>query len=237
MDKKILLKKLEDLFNIKELTTGFKSQAEAISWSNKVAPLLKFVNPQYYYNFIQNSHKINLNLSSYTLIPAFNVMKSQVEMAIEELKLKIEMEEGLPDEMYFSVDSYLDIQKGLAKVIRQAEKSLWICDGYMDEKVIEELTEVIANEIKLLTHEPKGLFTQRLTALKKQFYSKTIEAKRSDKYHDRFYIIDNDQIWTLGASFNKAGQKATLLSRIRSDNEKQKIIKDFENWWKSALPI
>lgn len=89
MDRKNILKKLAELYNIKEVKEGFPSQQACIDWSNKVAPLLKF-NKQYYYNFIQNAHKMNLNISSYTLGPAFKIMVSQVQMAIEELKIDIE---------------------------------------------------------------------------------------------------------------------------------------------------
>ncbi len=236
MDKKLLLKKLEDLFYLKEVTEGFPSQQACIGWANKVAPLLKF-NQQYYVNFMQNAHNLNLNLSSYTLIPSLNIMKSQIEMAIEELKLKIEIEDGIPDQMYFPENSYLDVQKNLAKVIRQAQKSLWVFDAYMDEKIIEELSEVLASEIKLLTNQTKGLFQQRAEAFKKQFPNKLVEVNKSDKSHDRFYIIDQEQVWTLGASFNKAGQKATLLSKIKADSEKQKIIDDFNSWWNNATLI
>jgi hypothetical protein len=237
MDKKLILKKLLELFDIKELKDGFSSQEAAISWSNKVAPLLKLIDPQYYINFIQNSHKLNLNLSSYSLIPALNIMTSQMEMAIEELKIRIAIEEGLPDEMYFSENSYLDIQKNVARIIRQSKILLRICDGYMDEKIIEELTQVNAQEIRLLTTKQKGIFRQRLEAARKQFPSKRIEARESDKFHDRYYIIDQDQVWSLGASYNKAGQKATLLGKIKSNPEKDKIISDFEKWWLSSTPI
>jgi len=237
MDKKHLLARLIKLYRSRGLSKGFSSQNAAISWSNKVAPLLKLIDPQYYVNFVQNSHKLNLNLSSYTLIPALNIMKSQIEMAIEELKLKIEIEDGLPDEMYFSENSYLDIQKHVARVIRQSTAALRVCDPYMDEKIIEELSEVSAYKICLLTNTQKGLFLQRLEAAKKQFPSRNIEARKSDKFHDRYFIIDKDQVWSLGASYNKAGQKATLLSKIKSDVEKAKIISDFEKWWSEAVPI
>lgn len=237
MDKKILLMKLEDYFNRRELTDGFESQAEAISWANKVAPLLKFVDMQYYQNFVVYSHKLNLNLSSVTLIPAMNIMKSQLEMAIEDLKLRKELEERLVEEIYFPENSQLDIQINIAKVIRQATKTLWICDPYMDEKIVEELTEVQAKQIILLTTQVKGLFTQRLSAAKQQYTSKTIEAKVSDQFHDRFYIIDSEQVWMLGASLNKAGLRATLLSKVKSNKEMQKIIKDFKSWWDSANPL
>jgi hypothetical protein len=89
----------------------------------------------------------------------------------------------------------------------------------------------------LLTTQVKGLFTQRLSAAKQQYTSKTIEAKVSDQFHDRFYIIDSEQVWMLGASLNKAGLRATLLSKVKSNKERQKIIKDFKSWWDSANPI
>ncbi|MFQ6126484.1 MAG: hypothetical protein ACE5R6_18005 [Candidatus Heimdallarchaeota archaeon] len=85
MNKNSLLQKLKKLFEIKEVKEGFPSQQACIEWANKVAPLLKF-NQQYYVNFIQNAHKMNLNLSSYTLEPAFNIMVSQLQMAINELE-------------------------------------------------------------------------------------------------------------------------------------------------------
>ena len=85
MDKKKLLQKLKTLLEMKEVKEGFPSQQACIDWANKVAPLLKF-NQQYYANFMQNAHKMNLNLSSYTLVPAFNVMISQLQMAINELE-------------------------------------------------------------------------------------------------------------------------------------------------------
>jgi|WetSurSiteA1Bulk_404760.scaffolds.fasta_scaffold20510_1 hypothetical protein len=89
MDKKTLLTKLNELFNIPEVQNGFPSKEALIDWANKVNPLLRF-NQQYYITFYQNAHKMNLPLSSYTLGPALRIMVSQLQMAIEELKMDIE---------------------------------------------------------------------------------------------------------------------------------------------------
>jgi len=104
MDKRKLLEKLEELYNKEEVEKGFPSQQACIEWCNKIAPLLKF-NQQYYINFMQNAHKINLNLSSYSIVPAFNIMKSQVQMAIEELRIMIE--HGDSDPGVGEVDLYI----------------------------------------------------------------------------------------------------------------------------------
>ncbi len=96
MNKADTLKRLEELFNAPEATNGFPSQGECIAWANKAAPLLKF-NDQYYQVFMYHSQVINRNISIYTAEPAFRTMLSQVQMAIEELKLDIANSEESED--------------------------------------------------------------------------------------------------------------------------------------------
>lgn len=144
-------------------------------------------------------------------------------------------QEELDEEWYFSPGSELDIQKELAKVLRQAMNSLWICDPYMDERIIEEISNIPASDIRLLTAHPKELFKPRLSAAKRQFPEKTIEAKLFSLCHDRFYIIDRLQIWTLGTSLNKAGEKATVFNKLKDEGVKQEIATDFDKWWTSAV--
>lgn len=159
----------------------------------------------------------------------------------DELRLKERArtvdKEDLPEEIFFSAESYLDIQRALARVLRQAKKSIWICDPYMDEIIVEEVLSVNAEENKLLTTQVKTLFKQRLVAARAQYKRKIIEARVSNKFHDRFYIVDEDQVWALGTSLNKAGAKATLLIKLKSDEEKQSIMRDFNDWWASGTEI
>jgi hypothetical protein len=83
--RKGLLKKLIELAEIDELESGFKSLQDCISWSNLVAPLLRF-NQQYYANFMVSAHQINnVGISNRLASSLVNTMKSQLDMAIEEL--------------------------------------------------------------------------------------------------------------------------------------------------------
>lgn len=87
--KRKLLAQLEGFYTINELRSGFKSQKDCISWANKVAPLVKF-NDQYYMNFIDCSHKLNvMGISGQLGQSLLNTMISQVEMAIYDLRQDI----------------------------------------------------------------------------------------------------------------------------------------------------
>jgi len=97
MNKKKLLHKLKTLLEMKEVKEGFPSQQACIDWANKVAPLLKF-NQDCYVNFKLNAHKMNLNLSADILVPAFNIMVSQLQMAINELENSEEEVKNMDDQ-------------------------------------------------------------------------------------------------------------------------------------------
>jgi len=132
MNKKALLKKLEELYSVKEVKDGFPSQQACIHWSNKVAPLLKF-NQQYYLNFIQNAHKMNLRLWSNAIETAFKIMVSQLQMAIEELKMELESNQneekgGDSKQMYIDKSRIEELENvtkkdfDLSKLIRMLEE-------------------------------------------------------------------------------------------------------------------
>lgn len=106
MNKAILLQKLEELYNLKEVKNGFPSQQACINWSNKVAPLLKF-NELYYKTFRNNSLMMHQPLSSRALLPIYRTMVSQLQMAIEELNLEIVSKSSISP-VDDSEDSYID---------------------------------------------------------------------------------------------------------------------------------
>ena len=85
MDNRERLARLEELFRMPEVTSGFPSKQAGLSWANRVAPLLNF-NPQYHEPFLHYLQIVSLNVSNYTAAPAFQNMLNQVEMAIEELE-------------------------------------------------------------------------------------------------------------------------------------------------------
>ncbi len=123
MNKNQILKKLEELFYSKEVKEGFSSKESCMDWANKVGPLLKF-NQQYYYMFLQYAHRVSLPVSSYTIEPALNIMKNQVQMAIEELKIEIEHDDA---------ENY---EEGTQEM-------------YIDKSRLKELVDIANNEFDL----------------------------------------------------------------------------------------
>ena len=159
------------------------------------------------------------------------------EKTTTEVIKTIQVDSTLPDENYFPKGSHLDIQKAIAKIIGMAKRSVWICDSYMDEKYIEEIPFDFLDNVRLLTLKYNPLFRQRLNAAQQQYAKAKIEAKKAGDCHDRFIVIDENQVWSFGASYKDAGNKATFLAKVNDSNQAKKIITDFNQWWNVGNPI
>ncbi len=221
-----VLSKLEALLP----SNGFDSKEAAIEWTEQVSSLLKRLpNQEYYANFARYMHYFCLDLSSDLQAQAYRIMKSQLNGAINEIKHNLE-EELEAQGKYFHINTHLELQKAVSKLISCAFKALWICDAYLDHLIIEELSVVKCNEIKILTNKPSDLFKQRLVALRKQFPKKQIEVRLNAKIHDRYFIIDEQEVWICGTSYNvNAGNKPTTLAKFEDDATN--LIQGFNKIW------
>jgi hypothetical protein len=86
-----IISRLEYLLDDERLENGFSSKNEMLSWANKVAPLLQF-HDEYYQTFQYYNQIINRPVTKYTGEPALRTMVSQVEMALEWLRVNGDFE-------------------------------------------------------------------------------------------------------------------------------------------------
>lgn len=124
----------------------------------------------------------------------------------------------------------------LFKIMKRAKKILTVVDQYLDEAIfdyINSLDDLI--DIKLITANTKPIFNKLYVTLKTK--RKNIEAKESNDCHDRFLIIDDLEVWQLGASINGIGKKAAMLNKIIDSNEKENFFLSFKNWWSQGKII
>lgn len=84
MDNPERLKRLKKRLN--EFEASFESQEACVAWAAQTAPLLNF-NNNYYGSFTHSAQYMNVpSLSSYTIVPHANNMKSILLQAITELE-------------------------------------------------------------------------------------------------------------------------------------------------------
>lgn len=121
-----------------------------------------------------------------------------------------------PKEGIFYDGQIFDAHQFVSSLIRSAKKSILIIDNYIDDTVLT-----------LLSKRNKGvkaeIYTQKITKQLQLDIEKfnaqyeKIEIKQFSKSHDRFLIIDNKDIYFIGASLKDLGKKWFAFSKISID--------------------
>lgn len=153
--------------------------------------------------------------------------------------------EGVVQHIYESSD--FNGRKLLRDILEKANKSIVIIDNFMDHdilRVVETYSEKI-DSIKFLTRKKRNSkfnsFSSDLEKFKKQFIKQYpnlhIEARYNDKVHDRYIIIDYTNVYHSGHSFTDLGNKACTIIEMDVKEQIDKVLDDFNNWWKTGTII
>ena len=109
-------------------------------------------------------------------------------------------------------DAYIFVNK----IIKSAKKSIVLIDNYIDETVLTMFSEKTENvKLLILSKEIKPKLELSIKKFNEQY--KNTEAKIFDICHDRFLIIDNKEIYLLGASLKDLGKKIFGFFKVETD--------------------
>ena len=140
----------------------------------------------------------------------------QIEKTIAEHDAKIDffVRTSLPPvEGIFFDGQIFDAYKFATDLIRSAKCSLILIDNYVDESVLLMLSKrnsgISAN---IYTHKINAQLQLDLNKHNDQY--PPIEARTYKSSHDRFLIIDNTEVYHIGASLKDLGKKMFAFSKL-----------------------
>jgi len=168
---------------------------------------------------------------SIDIMRAFVVMKKYVSKTllkqtyINNLVLKDSkridlLEETLPkfkeksNHLFFEGQIY-DAYSKINEIFRKSKKELIIVDTYADITILDMIKKLSVDVI-IITKQNGLLTNMDIKKYNNQYHNLTI--KYSDAFHDRYFIIDNNEIYHCGASINHAGTR-TFCINVLEDKE------------------
>ena len=99
-----------------------------------------------------------------------------------------------------------------ADLIRTAKNRIILIDNYVDDSVLKMLTKRADNvSASIVTRHISDAFRLDIERHNRQYPA--VEARTSDRFHDRFLILD-DTVYHLGASLKDLGKKLFAFSRM-----------------------
>ena len=123
--------------------------------------------------------------------------------------------------IFFNGQIY-DAYSLIIDIIKRAKNKILIIDNYIDDSILEMLQKKNKDvEVVILTIQ-----NNRLTKLDVQKFNKqypTLKIAYTNKFHDRFIVIDNNELYHCGASLKDLGKKCFAISKIEDIEYIEKI--------------
>jgi hypothetical protein len=150
---------------------------------------------------------------------AVNQRFEHLENRVSETENKIDffIKTSLPPVQGIFFDGQIFDAYALAsKIIKSAKTSIKLIDNYIDESVLTILSKKSNNvKVILLTKNISKKLELDIDKFNQQY--PPIEAKVFNCSHDRFLIIDDMEVYHLGASLKDLGKKWFAFSKINID--------------------
>ncbi len=123
---------------------------------------------------------------------------------------KLEGKNELTEKLFFDGQVY-DAYSLLINIIRKAKDKIIIIDNYIDKTILDVLIYKNENvKVEIWTKNVKC----DLDIKKFNLQYPNVEIKKVNNFHDRFIILDDEELYHVGASLKDLGKKCFALSKM-----------------------
>ncbi len=135
---------------------------------------------------------------------------------------RLQHEENIKQKIFFQGQIY-DAYSLIIDIIKKANKKILIIDNYIDDSVLKMLAKKKSHtEVVILTSNNSNIQNIDIQKFNKEY--PTLKVAKANKFHDRFIVIDNKEMYHLGASIKDLGKKCFAINKIEDMEIIEKII-------------
>ncbi len=157
-------------------------------------------------------------LKGYAINHRIEVLEKKVSsIEIKNTEFQLLINSNLPPQQgVFFEGELFDAHVLISKIIKSAHDSILLFDNYIDETVLTQLAKKNKGvSVKIYTKSISRQLQLDVEKFNKQYDS--LQVFEFDKAHDRFLIIDQKEIYHLGASLKDLGKKWFAFSKLHID--------------------
>lgn len=158
-------------------------------------------------------------LEGYTINNRINLLELKLNTDIGKLTKKMNEIEliistnELPTQGVFFDGQIFDAYELISKIIRSAKREIILIDNYIDESVLLHLTKREVN-VEAIIYTKKITKQFELDLAKHNLQFPSIEIKTLNTAHDRFLILDRNELYHIGASLKDLGKRWFAFSKL-----------------------
>ena len=151
---------------------------------------------------------------------------SQIKLLQESLD-KLE-EKRKVNEIYFNGQIY-DAYSKILEIFKQARRTLIIIDAYIDT-IILNMIKRLNVEATIITKDNHLLTPQDITKYNEQYHN--LKVHYDNTFHDRYFILDEKEVYHCGTSINRIGYKTFSITLIGDNDIGKSLIEKLKKLYK-----
>ena len=171
--------------------------------------------------FVKMRKIISSNLIEQKYINELVIKDNERINLLEESFSKLEEKEKI-NHIFYEGQIY-DAYSLLIDIFRKAKKEIIIIDNYADKSILDMITNLNV-KVTIVTKKFNLLKDIDIKKYNKQYHN--LKIIYSDKFHDRFIILDKKVLYHSGASYKDLGNKCFAITKIEDKWYLETIIKN-----------
>lgn len=166
--------------------------------------------------FVEMRKLILGNAALFQRIDKVENKQLEADKMFEQIFRALESKEKVPEKGLFFEGQLFDAWRFVSDLIRKAEKSLVLIDNFVDDTVLSLFTKRRKGVVvTIYTRNISRQLTVDLEKYNSQY--ETIALKELMQAHDRFLIIDDTELYHIGASLKDLGKKWFAFSKMDTE--------------------
>ena len=171
--------------------------------------------------FIEMRKFISANAQVFERLTNVEYKLLEHDKKFDEIFDSLQKEENFKQKIFFQGQIY-DAYSLIVKIIKRAKNKIVIIDNYIDESILEMLSKKNKNvEVIILTSNKSNIINLDVKKFNEEY--PILKISKTNKFHDRFIVIDDKELYHCGASIKDLGKKCFGINRI----EDKEIINKF----------
>ena len=137
---------------------------------------------------------------------------------------QLQNEENIKQKIFFDGQIW-DSYSLIIDIIKRASKKITIIDNYIDDSILKMLTKKKKYvEVIIITSDKSKIENIDIKKFNKEYPK--LKVAKSNKFHDRFIIVDNKELYHCGASIKDLGKKCFGINKIEDISLIDKILNE-----------
>jgi hypothetical protein len=134
----------------------------------------------------------------------------------------------ISSEKLFFKDKHFDAYKFVVELIKTAKSNIIVIDNYLNNSILDIFSHTEKSiEKSIITTSKCKIDKSAITTFEKQHGM--ISIIKSNEFHDRFIILDNNEIYAFGGSLKDLGSKTTTVNKLEDPKICSELISRIEN--------